>query len=105
MKSLRERLKVASIDEIHAKIDKLVSGERELRKMLETFQSRGLSATADEFLGKAITLKTGRLVLGICDSTAEGMKTLRNLNEKILAKFPDSIAVIGMEESGTERPH
>jgi alanyl-tRNA synthetase len=102
--SVRDQLKVTSIDEISGKIDKLQANERDLRKQVEQFQAKAAGGEVDELLSKAVALPGGgRVVAGLSVPDASGMKKLRDLCDRIKQKAPDSVVVLGMKDPEAEK--
>jgi alanyl-tRNA synthetase len=98
VKTIRDRLKASSSDEILGKIDKLMTTEKELRKQIEQFQAKSASGEVDDILAKASSLGGARLVTAICVPDSQGVKRLRDISDKIKQKSPESVAILGMKD-------
>ncbi len=98
VKSIRDRLKVSSSDEILGRLDKMAATERELRKQIEQFQAKSASGEVDDLVGKSEIIQSIRLVSGICAPDAQGIKRLRELADRIKQKAPDCILVLGIKD-------
>jgi alanyl-tRNA synthetase len=103
IKTIRDRLKVTSADEILGKLDKLAAAERDLRKQIEVLQSRFASGEVDEMLAAAVALKGARLVAALCAPDPNGIKKLRDLSDKIKQKSPDAVIILGMKDPDSEK--
>src|SRR6185437_9863833 len=53
LKAAAERLKLSSTDEIPSRLDRLIDGERALRKQIEQMQAQAASGEVDEMLAQA----------------------------------------------------
>jgi len=98
IKVIRDKLKATSADEILGRLDKLTQNERELKKQIEILQAKSASGEVDEMLAHAKIGKTTKVVSSLCAPTAEGMKRLRDLAERLKQKSPDSVVVLGMKD-------
>jgi alanyl-tRNA synthetase len=98
VKSIRDQLKITSVDEIQSRIDKMAANERELRKQLEQFQAKVASGEVDEMLSKARVFGSFKLVTGMPIADAEGAKRLRDLADRVKQKSPEAVVVLGMKD-------
>ncbi len=96
---VRQKLKAVSFEDVEAKIDRLMQSERDLKKQIEKIKSGQLAGQIDEIIGRAEVLKGTRIVSFLCPEDESGVKTLRELSEKILAKSPEAVAILGMQQS------
>jgi alanyl-tRNA synthetase len=103
VKTIRDRLKASSSDEILGKIDRLTATERELRKQIEQFQAKSASGEVDEILSKAQTLPGVRIVMSLCAPDSQGVKRLRDLSDRIKQKAADSVIILGMKDPESEK--
>jgi alanyl-tRNA synthetase len=98
VKLIRDRLKASSSDEIMGKLDRMAADERALRKQLEQLSAKSAAGEIDEMLSKAVTANGARLVISLCAPSADGIKRLRDLADRIKQKAADSVVVLGMKE-------
>ena len=98
VKTIRDKLKASSSEEIIGKIDKLMSTEKELRKQIEQFQAKSASGEVDEMIAQAIRVGTGQIVSALCQPDAQGIKRLRDLSDRIKQKAPQSMIILGMKD-------
>jgi alanyl-tRNA synthetase len=98
LKTIRDRLKASSTDEIMGKIEKMAATERELRKQIEQMQSKSASGEVDEILSKSLTLGNIRLASAICAPDAQGIKRLRDLADRIKQKDAGTVIILGIQE-------
>jgi alanyl-tRNA synthetase len=98
-KLVRSKLKAVSFEDVEAKIDRLVQSERDLKKQIDKFKSGQLAGQIDSIIEKAEVVKGTKIVSFLCPEDESGVKTLRDLSEQILAKSPDSVAILGMQQS------
>jgi alanyl-tRNA synthetase len=103
VKTIRDRLRASSSDEILGKIDKMMTTERELKKQIEQMQSKSASGEVDEILSKAQSVGGARVVLSICAPDSQGVKRLRDLSDRIKQKAADSVIVLGMKDPESEK--
>ncbi|RYZ54135.1 MAG: alanine--tRNA ligase [Proteobacteria bacterium] len=98
-KLVRAKLKAVSFEDVEAKIDRLVQSERDLKKQIDKFKSGQLAGQIDSIIEKAEVVKGTKIVSFLCPEDESGVKTLRDLSEQILAKAPESVAILGMQQS------
>jgi alanyl-tRNA synthetase len=103
LKSLRDKLKAGTVDEIPGRIDKLLSAEKDARKQLEQMQAKAASGEVDEMLARAIRLPGTRLVAAVCTPDAQGVKKLRDLSDRLKQKAPDAIIILGMKDLESDK--
>ncbi|MBI2711545.1 MAG: alanine--tRNA ligase [Bdellovibrio sp.] len=99
IKTIRDRLKVSSADEILTKIDKLFSVERELRQQLGHFHAQNASGEVDQLLTQAKLIRGVSVVAAVVSPDAQGAKKLRDMADRIKQKNPNSLIVLGMKEA------
>jgi alanyl-tRNA synthetase len=105
VKSIRDRLKASSTDEIPGKIDRLFAVEKELRKQIEQLQAKSASGEIDEMLRNAKTVGEAKIVSAVCAPDAQGMKRLRDIADMLKQKAPASILALGMKDPAAEKAH
>jgi alanyl-tRNA synthetase len=98
-KAIRAKLKAVSFEDLEAKIDRLVASERDLKKQIDKAKSAQLAGQVDSIIAEAEAVKGTRIVAFLCPEDDGGVKTLRDLSEQILAKAPESVAILGMQQS------
>ncbi len=98
-KAIRSKLKAVSFEDLEAKIDRLLASERDLKKQLERIKSQALAGQIDSIIAKAEVVKGTKIVSFMCPEDDSGVKTLRELSEQILAKAPESVAILGMQQA------
>jgi len=103
LRAIKERINAASTEDILAKLDKTAATERELRKQIAGFQSQSASGEADAMLAKATTCAAGRILAGICEPSADGIKHLRDLADLLKKRAPDGIIVLGMKDPAGDK--
>jgi alanyl-tRNA synthetase len=103
VKTIRDRLKASSSDEILGKLDRMAQDERELRRRVEQLQAKSAAGEVDEMLSGAKPIAGARLVAAVCAPDAEGIKRLRDLSDRIRQKAPDSVVVLGMKDPAAEK--
>jgi alanyl-tRNA synthetase len=101
--SVRDQLKVTSLDEVPGKLDKVLANERELKRQIEQFQAKTAGGEVDELLGNAVAVKGARLIAGTVTPDPQGMKKLRDLCDRIKQKTPDSVIILGMKDPEAEK--
>ena len=99
VRSIRDRLKVSSSDEILSKIDKLFSAERDLRQQLGAMQAQSASGEVDSILASAQVVQGVTVVTSVAATDSQGVKRLRDMADRIKQKAPNSIVVLGMKEA------
>jgi len=103
LKSVRDTLKLTSVDEIPVRLEKSSAHERELKRTIEQLQAKSAAGEVDEMLAQAKDVKGTRLVFMICEPAPDGMKRLRDLCERIKQKAPNSVVVLGMKDPESEK--
>ncbi len=103
LKSIRERLKATSDEEILGRIEKLQSSEKELRKQIEQLQAKSASGEVDEMLSQAKKLNGALLVTSLRSPDSQGVKRLRDLADRIRQKSPETVVVLGMKDPESEK--
>lgn len=103
VKSIRDRLKASSTDEISGKLERLIQTERELRKQIEQFQAKSAGSEVDDILGKAVVMGHVRVVSAVCAPDTQGIKRLRDLSDRIKQKAPNAVVVLGMKDPDAEK--
>jgi alanyl-tRNA synthetase len=98
VKTIQDRLKTSSSDEILGKIEKMAALERELRKQIEQMQSKSAGNEVDEILAAASSFNGVQIVAAICSPDAQGVKRLRDISDRIKQKSPSSIIILGMKD-------
>ena len=98
-KTIRSKLKAVSFEDLEAKIDRLLSSERELKKQIDRMKSAQLASQLDAIIAKAEVVKGTKIVSFLCPEDDSGVKTLRDLSEQILAKEPEAVAILGMQQA------
>lgn len=96
--NLRELVKAQSVEELPSKIERMIAGERELRKQIEQIQAKAAAGEADELLAKAKTFSKAKFVSGMLAMDAQGVKKLREMAEVLKNKAPDAVIVLGMKD-------
>ena len=100
LQTLRDATKSQTVDELPSKVERLMEGERALRKQIEQIQAKAAAGEADSLLGGAKAFGGGRLVTAIVAADSTGVKKLRDLAEVLRNKAPDSVLVLGMSDAG-----
>ena len=96
---IREKLKATSLEDAESKIDKLAATEKLLRKEIDTFKSQALGGEVDALVAAALQLGSGvKLVVHELPYDESGVKTLRELAERLKQKLPAGVVVLGMQE-------
>lgn len=95
---IRGKLKAASSEEVLSKIDKLMQGERDLKKQLEKFRAQQLSQQIDAIVSQAPLVKDTPVVTFLCPEDEQGVKTLRDMSDQILGRLPTAVVVLGMSQ-------
>ncbi|HLE00708.1 MAG TPA: alanine--tRNA ligase [Bdellovibrionota bacterium] len=103
VKTIRDRLKASSSDEILGKLEKMAQAERDLRKELDSLQAKSAAGEVDDMLSRAQVLPGTRLVTHLCTPDAQGIKRLRDISDRLKQKCPDGIFVLAMKEPGAEK--
>jgi alanyl-tRNA synthetase len=96
-------LKVKSVDEVPARVEKLVEAERVARKEVEKLSSKLAGAELDEFINQAKNVEGGKLVVGLCRPDDGGMKKLREMADQVRAKVGDATVVLGIESPAAKK--
>ncbi|MBC7658321.1 MAG: alanine--tRNA ligase [Chitinophagaceae bacterium] len=96
---VRSKLKAVSFEDVEAKIDRLMASERDLKKQIEKFKSGQIAGQIDAIIERAEVVHGTKIVSFLCPEDESGVKTLRDLSEQILAKSPEAVAILGMQQS------
>ena len=87
------------MEDAESKIDKLAATEKLLRKEIDTFKSQALGGEVDALVAAALQLGSGvKLVVHELPYDESGVKTLRELAERLKQKLPAGVVVLGMQE-------
>jgi len=97
---IRDQVKAQSVEELPIKIDRILAGEKELRRQIEQIQAKASAGDADRLLNEAKRVKDFRLVGGVLAADSQGVKKLRDMAEVLKNKAKDAVIVIGMNEQG-----
>ncbi|MCX6129836.1 MAG: alanine--tRNA ligase [Proteobacteria bacterium] len=97
-KLIRAKLKAVSSDDLSSKLDKLLAGEKDLKKQIEKLRSQSIAQQIDSIIEEAVIAKETRLVTFLCPDDEQGVKILRELSDQILQKEPKSIVVLGVKQ-------
>ena len=103
LKKVKDKIKATSTDEIPGRLDKMIAGEKELRRQIEQFQAKSAGGEVDEMLAQAKDFKGGKLVASLCAADAQGVKRLRDLSDMIKQKVPEAVIVLGMKDPETDK--
>ena len=103
IKTIRDRLRASSSDEILGKLDKMAATEKELRKQIELLQAKSAGGEVDDLLERASQIGNIRLITSLCVQDSQGVKRLRDLSDRIKQKAPDSVVVLGMKDQENGR--
>ena len=104
LKNIRDLMKASIVDDIPNKIERLFAEERELRKQIEKLQAAEQGIEIDALLSSAETLSGVKVVCGLANDSADGMKKLREMADRIKQKEPSSVIVLGVKEPETAKP-
>ncbi len=104
-KVVRAKLKAASLEDVEAKIEKLLQGERELKRQLEKFRSQHLAQQIDAIIAAAPLVKDTRVVTFQCPEDDQGVKTLRELCDQLLGKVSNTVLVLGMSQEASKKAY
>jgi alanyl-tRNA synthetase len=100
LKSLRDQLKASHVDEIPNKVERLFDETRELKKHIEKLEAAQQGVEIETLLQAASTHSGVRVVAGQAAPSAEGMKKLREMADRIKQKDPASVTLLGIRETG-----
>jgi alanyl-tRNA synthetase len=103
VKAIQERLKASSSDEILGRIERMSQNERDLKKQIETLQSKNASGEVDELMAKAHKIGAVSLITHLVAPDAQGVKKLRDLAEMFKQKAPGAVVVLGMKDPYSEK--
>lgn len=95
---VRDQIKAQSVEELPVRLEKMVAGEKELRKTIEQIHAKAAAGEADELLSRAKSFKSGKLVSGVIVADSTGIKKLRDLAEVLKNKAPNAVIVLGMKD-------
>lgn len=98
VRSLREKLKAGTPEELMQKLDKLVDTEKQLRRQLEQARAKDAGQEIDAIAQSAESMGRFRLISHIMLPNPEGMKALRSAADRLREKMPDAIVVLGMRD-------
>ncbi|MBC7396764.1 MAG: alanine--tRNA ligase [Bdellovibrionales bacterium] len=104
LKSLRDQIKASTVDEIPTKIERMTEEARELKRQIEKLSAAQAGVEIDELLTKAQSVKGFKIVSGIVQEATDGMKKLREMADRIKAKDPLAVAVLGIKEATENGP-
>ena len=97
-RNVKSSLKVQTAEEILSKFDKLQQNEKELQKSLDSFRSQQVVAEIKQSLDQAIDLGGVKLLSYLVPEDSSGVKTLRDIAEKMKAEHSDLILLLGMKQ-------
>ncbi len=104
LKQVRDQLKASTVDEIPNKIERIIEESRELSKKLEKAQAAQAGAEIDELMAQAVTENGVVIVSGVVQDSADGMKKLREMADRIKAKNPASVSILAVKEPEASKP-
>lgn len=102
-RQVRSKLKAASAEDALGKIEKLMQGERELKKQLDKFRSQQLAQQIDIIIKQAPVIKDTPVITYLCPEDDQGVKTLRELSDQILGRVPGGVVVLAMGQSEAKK--
>jgi alanyl-tRNA synthetase len=107
LKSLRDQMKASSVDEIGNKIDRMVEEQRELKKQIEKLQASQQGVEIEELVKTAKEVSGVKVISGVVEPAADGMKKLREMADRIKQKDAAAVAILGIKETGEngEKPY
>jgi alanyl-tRNA synthetase len=107
LKNLRDQVKASSVDEIGNKIDRMVEEQRELKKQIEKLQASQQGVEIEELLKTAKESSGVKVISGVVEPAADGMKKLREMADRLKQKEPGSVSVLGIREinENGEKPY
>jgi alanyl-tRNA synthetase len=107
LKALRDQMKASSVDEIGNKIDRMIEEQRELKKQIEKLQASQQGVEIEELLKTAKEVSGVKVISGVVEPAADGMKKLREMADRIKQKEAASVAILGIKEAGEngEKPY
>jgi alanyl-tRNA synthetase len=104
LKHIRDLMKASIVDDIPNKLEKLFSDERELRKKIEKLQAAEQGIEIQNLLASAEQIKGLKVIAGMANESADGMKKIREMADRIKQKEPASVIVLGVKEPETLKP-
>ena len=99
LKLVKEKTKSSTIDDITGKLDKMAVTEKELRRELEKLRAQSLGSEIDSLIANASLIKNHPLIYFQCPEDSSGIKTLRELADRIKQKAPNAIMVLTMAQT------
>lgn len=98
MKTIRERVRASSNEEVFIKLDKLQATEKELRKTLEKLQAQSAGSQVDRLLQGASSAGNIRIVVEVCEPDPQGVKRLREIADQVRSREPAAVVLLGMKD-------
>lgn len=95
---VKERFKASSGEEVLSRIDKMTATEKELRRQLDVMKSQNIAKELDGLIAGASPVGDTKLLTYMVPSDDQGVKTLRDVSEKVRQKDENIILVLGMEQ-------
>ena len=75
-----------------------------MKKQIEKLQGAQQGSEIEELFQKAEVLNGAKLISGVVQDTLDGMKKLREMADKIKAKDPTAVSILGVKESESGKP-
>ncbi len=103
LKQVQAAVKAMNPEEIPMRLEKLFQTERDLKKALEKFEGQAQRVLIDQLIAKKQLLTGGVLIAGKMDPMPDAMKKLRDVVDQVRAQIPDSVVILGAEDSENQK--
>ena len=96
---VKDRFKVTTGEEVLARIEKMGAVEKDLRRQLDELKSKNIARELDTLVDQASPVGDTKLLTYLVPEDEQGVKTLRDVTEKVRQKDENIILVLGMAQA------
>ncbi len=101
VRTIKENYKLANLEELTQRFEKATAAEKELRKQLESFRAKEIMGQLDTVLKDAQQSGDTKILNFLCPEDEQGVKTLREIAERLTQKEANLILLLGMKQNTT----
>ncbi|SMF71802.1 alanine--tRNA ligase [Pseudobacteriovorax antillogorgiicola] len=98
---VKDRFKVSSAEEVLGRVEKLVLAEKDLRRQLDELKSQSIANELDALVGQAESVGDCKVLTYLVPEDDQGVKTLRDVSDRVRQKDDSLIVVLGMKQAST----
>ena len=105
LNSILDKLKVQNRKDLDGRLEKLLAAERDLKKWQDAARVQQIMNESESLVAQAKIVKTGSIIVGMCEADESGVKKLRDIAERIKQKQPQAAIVLGLIERENNKAH